>query len=102
MLSIDDFKAEIEKNLLECNIVVFVCHKETADSPEVQHEIDFLFTSHNEHKIITFAKCDNCIPNKLLERWHRLHFPPEKPEESFCRLLNEILKCYIQLNPIAS
>jgi hypothetical protein len=31
-----------------------------------------------------------------------LHFPPEKPEESFCRLLNEIFRSYIRINADAS
>ena len=63
--SIDSFDNEIRKNLLNCEIVVFVCHKSTPQNQNIQREINFLYDSKFEDKIITFAKCDYCIPVKL-------------------------------------
>lgn len=97
LVSTDDFKIEIDKNLLDCNIVVFVCHKNTSRSREAKREIDLLFQRNLQHKIISFAETHTCIPKRLRQRWCRLHFAPEKPEESFCRLLNEIFRCFITI-----
>ena len=101
LLSTENWKAEINKNLLDCNIAVFVCHKNTSRSGEVNREIDFLFQNNMKHKIISFADTDTSIPRKLRQRWHPLHFPPEKPQESFCRLLNEVFRCFIQIKELA-
>jgi len=98
LVSTDDFKLIIEKNLLDCNIAIFVCHKGTSRRKEVKREIGFLFDRNMEHKIISFAESDTCIPIKIRERWHPLHFASEKPEESFCRLLNEVFRCHIRLD----
>lgn len=97
LVSTDEWRTEIYKELLDCNLAIFVCHKNTSRSSEVKREIDFLFTHNMEGKIIVFANTDTCIPKKIRQRWHRLHFPPEKPDESFCRLLNEIFRCYIKI-----
>jgi hypothetical protein len=96
LLSIDEWKTEIDKNLLDCNIALFVCHKGTSRSKPVKREIDFLFDNNMEHKIISFANTETCIPKKIRKRWTPLHFTPEKPEESFCRLLNEVFRCHIK------
>ena len=101
LLSTDEWRTEINKNLLDCNIAVFVCHKNTSRSGEVNREIDFLFQNNMKHKIISFADTDTSIPRKLRQRWHPLHFPPEKPQESFCRLLNEVFRCFIQIKELA-
>lgn len=97
LLSTDEWKAKIDQNLLDCNIAIFVCHQNTSRSPEVKREINFLFQNSMQHKIITFSNTDTSIPIKVRKRWHRLHFPTEKPEESFCRLLNEVFRCFIEL-----
>jgi len=98
-----NFKLEIEKNLLDCNVAVFVCHENTSRSIPMKKEIDLLFSKNFENKIISFAVSDTCIPKKLREnKWHPLHFPPEKPEESFCRLLNWIYRCYIELKELTT
>jgi hypothetical protein len=96
--NVADFKATINRELLDCNLAVFVCHKGTPRSTLVKNEIDMLYSQDLENKIISFAASDNCLPKKLREQhWHPLHFPPEKPEESFARLLNEIYRSYIEL-----
>jgi hypothetical protein len=93
-----DFHVRINQELLGCNIAVFVCHKGTPHSTPVEKEIDLLYSQHLENKIISFAASDNCLPKKLREHhWHPLHFAPEKPEESFSRLLNKIYQSYIEL-----
>lgn len=97
LLPTDEIKTKINQNLLDCNIAVFVCHESTSHSKEIKREINFLFKNNLQHKIISFAKSDDCLPRKLRKRWHPLHFAPEKPEESFCRLLNEIFRCYIRI-----
>lgn len=97
LLSTDEWRAEVNSRLLDCNLAIFVCHENTSRSSEIKREIDFLFDYNMESKIIVFANTDTCIPRKVRQRWHPLHFPPEKPDESFCRLLNEIFRCYIKI-----
>ena len=101
LLSTDEWKTKIDENLLDCNIAIFVCHQNTSRSTEVKREIDFLFQNKMQHKIITFTNTDTSIPIRVRERWHPLHFPTEKPEESFCRLLNEVFRCFIALEESA-
>jgi hypothetical protein len=48
-------------------------------------------------KLIIFSKSDECIPKRLKSSWRPLHFAPEKPEESFNRLLIEIYRQYVRL-----
>lgn len=91
-----DWRVEINESLMNCNIAVFVCHEGTPSSYEVRREIKFLFDNNQEHKIISFATHKSCIPKKLRNRWSPYHFPPEKPEESFCRLLNQIYRSYVR------
>jgi len=95
-----DFPAEINKKLLTCDIVVFVCHRGTHRNDQVRKEINLLYKKHLKNKIIPFAASDNCLPKRLKgKRWHPLHFPPEKAVESFPRLLNKIYRSYIELTP---
>lgn len=91
-----EWRIEIDKSLLNCNVAIFVCHQGTPRSPEIRREIKFLFDSGQEQKIISFTTHKDCIPRLLRDRWNPFHFPPEKPEESFCRLLNQIFRCYIR------
>lgn len=96
-----DFRYEIQKNIRERDIIVFVCHEGTICSAPATEEIKFIFDNGLQNKMIVFSKCDDCIPPILVEKkWHPFHFSPEKAEESFCRLLNEIFRCYIAINPI--
>jgi len=98
MPSTANFRTEIQQHLINCNIAVFVCHKNTSHSQSMKDEIDTLFSENLENKIISFAASDTCIPKKIRDnKWHPLHFPPEEPEESFRRLLNEIYRCYLRL-----
>jgi hypothetical protein len=99
-----EWRIEIDKSLLNCNVAVFVCHQGTPRSYEVRREIKFLFDLGQEQKIISFTTHKNCIPRQLRDRWNPFHFPPENPDESFCRLLNQIFRCYIrnskQITPV--
>jgi hypothetical protein len=96
--NIANFHTIINRELLDCNIAVFVCHKGTPRSTPVKKEIDLLYSRNLENKIIPFAASDECLPKKLREHhWHPLHFPPERPEESFPRLLNSIYRSYFEL-----
>ena len=97
-----NYDAKILENLIKCNIAIFVCHKETPHSKELKNELDVLSKEKMEYKIILFSASDHCIPSKYRKLWHPLHFPPEKPEESFCRLLNQIYRCYIDINAPSS
>jgi hypothetical protein len=92
-----NFQKEIEQNIIASNIIVFVCHDGTCDSKPAKKEIDFISDHNLFYKMILFSKSDNCIPKKAQCVWHPLHFPPEKPEESFCRLLNEIFRSFISI-----
>jgi hypothetical protein len=99
LASISNFKFETEKNMRDCNIIVFVCHDGTKGASPAIDEIDFIIKNKLQNKLIVYSKCDHCIPHKLSKnRWHPMHFAPEKAEESFCRLLNEILRCHITLS----
>jgi hypothetical protein len=92
-----DYGAKITQSLIDCHVAVFVCHKYSPRSEPLKNEIDLLFSRNFENKIILFSASDNCIPSKFRAKlWNPLHFPPEKPEESFCRLVNEIYRCYIE------
>jgi hypothetical protein len=88
----------IKKKFLECNIIVYVCHDGTANRPVVVEETRFMKKNKLFTRTIVFSKNDDCIPEKLREIWHPLHFTPEKPEESFNRLLNEIFRQHIRLS----
>lgn len=94
-LTEEEVKAEIRKNLLECDIIVFVCHNETPDSIPAKEEIKFILEKRLNGKTIIFSRCEHCIPEIGQNLWNPLHFPPEKAEESFCRLQNEIFRMYI-------
>jgi hypothetical protein len=97
-----NYDTKILENLIKCNIAIFVCHEETPNSRELKNELDILSKAKMEYKIILFSVSDHCIPTKYRRLWHPLHFPPEKPEESFCRLLNQIYRCYIDIMASAS
>jgi hypothetical protein len=90
-------KVMIRQNMTDCQIIVFVCHEETPVSNPAKEEIDYILDKHLNNKTILFSKCDDCIPEQAQGLWHPLHFPPEKAEESFCRLLNEIFRSYLRL-----
>jgi hypothetical protein len=97
-----NYNAKILENLIRCNIAIFVCHKETPYSKELKNELDILSKEKMEYKIILFCASDYCIPTKYRKLWHPLHFPSEKPEESFCRLLNQIYRYYIDIQAPSS
>jgi hypothetical protein len=92
-----DYNDKILKSLTNCEIAIFVCHKETPRSEELKNELDELSKRKMLYKVILFSASDFCIPTKYRRLWHPLHFPPERPEESFCRLLNQIYKSYIDI-----
>jgi len=93
-----NFSTMINQELKKCDIAVFVCHKNTPNSPPIKKEINFLYSKGKKNRIIPFAASDNCLPRRLRgKRWRPLHFPPEKAEESFPRLLNNIYRSYIEL-----
>jgi hypothetical protein len=92
-----DYRARIDQNLMDCHVAIFVCQIDTPRSKELKREMDLLFERNLEKKIILFSASDQCIPVKYREKlWRPLHFPPEKPAESFCRLVNEIYRCFIE------
>jgi hypothetical protein len=94
------YHARINQELDKCDIAVFVCHRDTPKSGPIKAEVNLLYEKRKENRIITFAASDDCLPKKLRERhWHPLHFPPEKAEESFPRLLNNIYGSFILLTP---
>jgi len=88
-------RALIEKNFLESHVIVYVCHDGTTKRKAVKEEIAFIIKKRLNAKLIIFSKSDNCIPKNAKSLWHTLHFAPEKPEESFNRLLNAIYRQYI-------
>ncbi|MGA2523806.1 MAG: hypothetical protein ABSF65_06595 [Candidatus Bathyarchaeia archaeon] len=88
----------IQKKFLECNIIVYVCHDETPDRSAVKAEMTFIKKHNLFNKMIIFSKSDSCIPQKAKKIWRSMHFAPEKPEESFSRLLNEIFRQHIRLS----
>jgi hypothetical protein len=95
--------AEIEQKLMACHLVIFVCHKNSPRSKPMKREIELLINRNLEEKIILFSASDYCIPVEIRKKhWHPFHFPPEKPAESFCRLVNEIYRCYIDQLPISA
>jgi hypothetical protein len=97
-----DYNVKIVQNLIDCHVAIFVCHKNTPHSEELKKEINLLFQRNSENKIILFSASEYCVPVEFRKKlWHPLHFPPEKPEESFCRLVNEIYRCYIDLQESA-
>lgn len=88
----------IHRKFLECNIIIYVCHEETPTRAAVIEEMNFIRGNVMSNKIIIFSKSDDCIPEQARELWRPLHFTPEKPEESFVRLLNEIFRQYIRIS----
>ncbi len=88
----------IKKKFIECDIIVYVCHEETPNRQAVKEEMAFLKKQNLFNKTIIFSKSDNCIPQKATKLWRPLHFAPERPEESFSRLLNEIFRQHIRLS----
>jgi hypothetical protein len=92
-----DFIAKINKQLVERHLAIFVCHEGTPRSQAMIDEINLLITKKMSHKIIIFSASDNCVPSQFRQKlWRPLHFTPEKPEESFCRLANEVYRSYIE------
>ena len=92
-----DFIARINKQMIERHFAIFVCHEGTNKSEAMIDEIKLLFSKNLEYKIIIFSASDECIPSEFRTRlWRPLHFNPKKPEDSFCRLANEIYRSYIE------
>jgi hypothetical protein len=96
--SLSEVNALFRQNMLDCSIIVFVCHSETPNSKPAQAEIKFIRKNNLVGKTIFFSKCDDCIPKCAKNLWHPTHFTPEKAEESFCRLLNRIYQEYVRLS----
>lgn len=93
-----NFIPRINQEMIRRHIAVFVCHEGSVRSKAMIEEIDFLISSNLTNKVIIFSASDNCIPVRFRERlWRPLHFTPEKPEESFCRLTNEIYRSYMEI-----
>lgn len=90
-------KEYIKKNFMESHIIVYVCHVETPTQPNVKDEIDFIARNNLNDRTIIFSKSDDCIPELAKDWWRPLHFSPEKPEDSFDRLLSEIFQQFTRL-----
>jgi hypothetical protein len=95
-----DINAEIEKELIDCHLAIFVCDKDSPRSKPMKNEINFLINRKLGKKIILFSASDYCIPVEFRKHWNPFHFPPEKPAESFCRLTVEIYRCYVDQLPM--
>jgi hypothetical protein len=93
-----NFIPRINQEMVARNIAIFVCHERSNKSKSMIGEIEFLISNKLTNKIIIFSISDSCIPFKFRWLWRPLHFTPEKPEESFCRLLNEIYRGYIEIS----
>jgi hypothetical protein len=92
-----NFLAKINQEMIDRHIAIFVCHEGTPRSQAMIDELNFLISRKMEDKIIIFSASDHCIPSQFRKRlWRPLHFTPEKPEESFCRLANEIYRSFIE------
>jgi hypothetical protein len=93
-----NFLPRIKQEMVARNIAVFVCHDGSVRSKPMIDEIDFLVSSNLTNKVIIFSASNSCIPVKFRALFYRpLHFTPEKPEESFCRLTNEIYRSYLEI-----
>jgi hypothetical protein len=93
-----NFKIRINQEMLNRHIAIFVCHEGSIRCKAMIEEIDFLDSNNLTNKMIIFSASDSCIPVKFRSKfWRPLHFTPEKPEESFCRLTNEIYRAYIEI-----
>jgi hypothetical protein len=93
----EEQKQLIHQNFMDCNILVYVCADGTPEQQAVKEEVTFIRRNKLLDKLIIFSKSDDCIPKRLKSSWRPLHFAPEKPEESFSRLLNEIFRQHIRL-----
>jgi hypothetical protein len=91
------FKALIRENIIDCHVIVFVCHNGTPKSKPAKEELDYIMKSKLNRKMILFSKCDDCIPKSVKTIWHPIYFAQEEAEESFRRLLNEIFKQYVRI-----
>ena len=91
-------KALIKKNFIESHVIVYVCHDGTSDRKAVKEEMTYIIQNNLNARLIIFSKSDECIPRRVKSLWHTLHFAPEKPEESFNRLLNAIYRQYVRLS----
>jgi hypothetical protein len=88
-----------ERKLMECNVAVFVCHEESKCSDPLKKELKFMCEQKMKDKTIIFSANDYCIPPDFRKTfWRPLHFAPEKPEESFRRLTNEIYRSCLEIN----
>jgi len=95
-----DFINRTYQEMTRRHIAVFICHKGSIRSKPLIREIDFLISNNLTSKLIIFSASDHCIPVRFRnELWRPLHFTPEKPEESFCRLTNQIYRGYMENNP---
>jgi hypothetical protein len=93
----ETIKQVIRKKIEESSIIVLVCHSESLESQPLIEEIQYICQRNLNKKVIVFSKCDDCIPTVAAGLWHPTHFAPEKPEESFSRLLNLVMGKHISL-----
>jgi len=89
MSIIDDFK------ILRQSDVVVVIATEGLRGSKGEEEVKYLFDNNLQSKIVCFTSADAYLLECLNRIWRPVHFPPEMPEETFCRLQAEILKNYI-------
>ena len=93
-----NFTARINQEMIKRHITIFVCDEGSNKSKAMIKELDFLLSNNLGNKVIIFSASNSCVPKKFrASLWRPLHFAPEKAEESFCRLTNEIYRAYMEI-----